>query len=155
MAEESGKAGNGAIGDLPMRPEWQAHIDELLEEYGRKRAQLKDLQEQMASVQATVTTEDEMITVTVGPQGRLIGLEFNPRAYRKYSTAELADAVLAAVQEATAQVGDQMRSAMQPMLPDQETVRNATGTGLDLSKLLPEHPEDLQAMRERYGFRDK
>lgn len=138
-----------------MRPEWQAHIDELLGEYGRKRAQLKDLQEQMASAQATVTTEDEMITVTVGPQGRLIGLEFNPRAYRKYSTSELAEAVLAVAQEAAAQVGDQMRSALAPMLPDGQTVETVAGEQVDLDKLLPEHPEDFEAMRERYGFRPK
>src|SRR4051795_10792810 len=83
-----------------MRPDWQAHIDELLAEYRQKRADLKKLQETMASAEATVTAADDMVTVRVGPQGRLLGLEFNPRVYRRLSPSELAEAVLAAVQEA-------------------------------------------------------
>ncbi|MCW2897936.1 MAG: hypothetical protein JWO67_201 [Streptosporangiaceae bacterium] len=138
-----------------MRPEWQAHIDELLEEYNRKREDLKALQEKMASVETTVTAVEGMITVTVGPQGRLTGLEFNPRVYRRLSASELAEAVLGAVQEATAQVGDQMRAAMEPLLPETASYDKVAGAGFDLSKLVPERPNDLDSLKERYGFRDK
>lgn len=138
-----------------MRPEWQAHIDELLGEFRKKQADLKKLQETMAAAEATVTTEDEMVTVRVGPQGRLLGLEFNPRVYRRLSPSELAETVLAAIQEATAQVGDQVRNAMEPLRPDDASYEGVTGEGLDLSKFLPEHPEDFEALKERYGFRDK
>jgi DNA-binding protein YbaB len=138
-----------------MRPEWQAHIDELLGEYRQKRADLKKLQETMASAEATVTAADDMVTVRVGPQGRLLGLEFNPRVYRKLSPSELAETVLAAVQEATAQVGDQVRTAMEPLTPQDDSVESVTGQQFDLSKFLPEHPGDFEALKERYGFRDK
>jgi DNA-binding protein YbaB len=138
-----------------MRPEWQAHIDELLAEYRQKRADLKKLQETMASAEATVTAADDMVTVRVGPQGRLLGLEFNPRVYRKLSPSELAEAVLTAVQEATAQVGDQVRTAMEPLKPDNASYEPVAGEGLDLSNFLPEHPDDFEALKERYGFRDK
>jgi DNA-binding protein YbaB len=138
-----------------MRPEWQTHINELLEEYQRKRADLRKLQETMAEAEATVTTEDEMVTVKVGSQGRLLGLEFNPRVYRKLSPPELAEAVLGAIQEATAQVGDQMRTAMEPLTPDEASVEAVAGKGFDLSKMLPERPDDFDALKERYGFRDK
>lgn len=138
-----------------MRPEWQAHIDELLGEYHRKRADLKKLQETMESAEATVTTADEMITVRVGPQGRLLGLEFDPRVYRKLSPSELAESVLGAVQEAAAQVGDQIRAAMEPQMPKGASYEKVAGERFDFSKLLPEHPEDFQALKERFGFRDK
>lgn len=138
-----------------MRPEWQAHIDELLDEYRRKRADLKKLQEMMESAEATVTAADDMITVRVGPQGRLLGLEFDPRVYRKLSPSELADAILVAVQEAAAQVGDQIRAAMESQMPESTSYENVAGQRLDLSKLLPEHPEDFQALKEHFGFRDK
>ena len=138
-----------------MRPEWQAHIEELLGEYRKKRADLQKLQETMASAEATVTAADEMVTVRVGPQGRLLGLEFNPRVYRKLSPSELAETVLAAVQEATAQVADQVRAATEPLAPDDASYEPVTGERLDLSKFLPEHPDDFQALKERYGLRDK
>ncbi|MCW2946795.1 MAG: hypothetical protein JWR24_3512 [Actinoallomurus sp.] len=138
-----------------MRPEWQAHIDELLDEYRQKRADLKKLQETMASAEATVTAADDMVTVKVGAQGRLVGLEFNPRVYRKLSPSELAETVLAAVQEATAQVGDQMRAALEPLTPENASYEAVAGERFDLSKVLPEHPDDFEALKERYGFRDK
>jgi DNA-binding protein YbaB len=138
-----------------MRPEWQAHIEELLGEYRKKRADLQKLQETMASAEATVTAADEMVTVRVGPQGRLLGLEFNPRVYRKLSPSELAETVLAAVQEATAQVADQVRAAAEPLTPDDASYEPVAGERFDLSKFLPEHPDDFQALKERYGLRDK
>jgi DNA-binding protein YbaB len=138
-----------------MRPEWQAHIDELLAEYRKKRTDLEKLQETMASAEATVTAADDMVTVRVGPQGRLLGLEFNPRVYRKLSPSELAETVLAAVREATAQVGDQVRAAMEPLTPENASYEGVAGERLDLSKFLPEHPDDFQALKERYGLRDR
>ena len=138
-----------------MRPEWQTHIDELLEEYRRKRADLKKLQETAASAEATVTAADEMVTVRVGAQGRLVGLEFNPRVYRHLSPSELAETVLVAVQEAAAQVGDQMRAAMEPLTTHHASYDAITGEEFDLSEVLPEHPEDFDTLKERYGFREK
>jgi DNA-binding protein YbaB len=133
-----------------MQPEWQAHIDELLEQYREKRNQLKDLQRTMGEAGATVTTEDEMITVKVGPQGRLVGLEFNPRVYRKFSPSELAEAVLAAVREANSKVDGQIRAAIEPMMSGRDY---GEAGNFDLSKILPERPDDLDAFREKYGLR--
>jgi DNA-binding protein YbaB len=100
-----------------MLPEWQAHIDELLERYRQKRDQLRDVQRTADAATATVTTEDEMITVTVGPRGRLVGLELNPRVYRRMSPSELAAAVLSAAGEASAQVDGQVRAALASLRP--------------------------------------
>jgi DNA-binding protein YbaB len=136
-----------------MREDLQAHLDELMEQYQAKRSQLQELQRQMGSAEATVTAADGMVTVTVGAQGRLTGLEFNPRVYRRLSPSELAECVLAAVQEAGGQVGDQMRAVLEPLVPD-GTSYGDMGS-VDLSKVLPERPDDLDALKERYGLRDK
>jgi Uncharacterized protein conserved in bacteria len=129
-----------------MRPEWRAHLDELMEQYQTKRAELKDLQEHLGALEATVITEDEMITVTVGPQGRLTALEFNPRVYRSLSPPELAAAIVAATQQAAAEVGGKMRAAMGSLAPAGE---------FDLSKVLTERPDDFEQLKEQYGFRDR
>lgn len=139
-----------------MQAEWQEHIDQLLKEYNRQRANLQRMQETMASLEATVTAADGMITVTVGPQGNLVGLELDPRVYRRLSSTELAEAILAATQEATARLGDQRREAMAPMLPEGGLLGQITGDGpIDPMKFLPERPDDLEAFKERYGIRGK
>lgn len=189
-----------------MLPEWQAHIDELLERYGRQRDQLRDVQRAVGAASATVTTEDEMITVTVDPRGRLAGLELNPRVYRRMSPSELAAAVLAAAGEASSRVDGQVRAALAPPRPPASgagqggtrgtgggagsaggtgSAGSAGGTGgtadrqgqsapaaqpargeqagqagqaaeaadVDLKRMLPERPDDLDAFRERYELR--
>jgi DNA-binding protein YbaB len=127
-----------------MLPEWQAHIDELLERYRQKRDQLQEVRRAVGAASATVTTEDEMITVTVDPRGRLAGLEFNPRVYRRMSPSELAAAVLAAAGEAGARLDEQVRAALAPPRPRAEA---------DPARMLPERPDDLQAFRDRHGLR--
>jgi DNA-binding protein YbaB len=136
-----------------MREDLQAHLDELMEQYRAKRSQLQDLQRQMGSAEVTVAAADGMVTVKVGAQGRLTGLEFDPRVYRKLSPSELAECVLAAVNEAAGQVGDQMRAVLEPLVPDGTAYGDAGR--VDLSKVLPERPDDLEAMKERYRLRDQ
>ena len=179
-----------------MLPEWRAHIDELLERYRQKSDQLREVRRVVDTACATVTTEDEMITVTVGPRDRLVGLEFNPRVYRRMSPSELAAAVLAAVGEASSQVDGQVRAALAPQRPPTPDAGqgSTSGTGstgstngragaagrprksahaahaaqapqpgqagpadlaadVDLARMLPERPDDLEAFRERYGLR--
>ncbi|MBA9001817.1 YbaB/EbfC family nucleoid-associated protein [Thermomonospora cellulosilytica] len=131
-----------------MRAEWQAHIDELLKEYRDKRAQLRELQELLATLEATSTAADEMVKVTVGPQGQLKGLEFDPRVYRRLSPSELADAIVEAAERAAAEVRERMQGAMEPFqIPEVE--------GFDLGKVLGGPPRDFDEARERYGFRPK
>jgi DNA-binding protein YbaB len=132
-----------------VQAEWQAHIDELLQELRGKQAQFKDLQEQMAALEATVTAEDDMISVTVNAQGQLKKLELDARIYRKLTPTELADVILLASREAAAQIGDRVRTAVQPLVPGE------AGAGFDLDKIVPKHPEDFESLREKYGFRNK
>ncbi|MBC6460515.1 YbaB/EbfC family nucleoid-associated protein [Actinomadura sp. HBU206391] len=136
-----------------MREDLQAHLDELMKQYRAKRSQLQDLQRQMGSAQAIVEAADGMVTVTVGAQGRLTGLEFDPRVYRRLSPSELAECVLAAVNEAAGQVGDQVRAVLEPLVPADTAFGDVDGA--DLSKVLPQRPDDLEAMKQRYGLRDK
>jgi DNA-binding protein YbaB len=129
-----------------MLPEWQAHIDELLERYRQKRDRLREVQRAVGAASATVTTEDEMITVTVDSRGRLAGLEFNPRVYRRMSPSELAAAVLAAAGEASSRLDEQVRAALAPPRP-------RAAAAADPAHPLPERPDDLEAFRDRHGLR--
>ncbi|GAA2426901.1 hypothetical protein GCM10010191_44420 [Actinomadura vinacea] len=131
-----------------MREEWQLHIDELLDQYKQQRQQLADMQAKLASIGATGEAADGMVKVTVGAQGQLTDVEFDSRVYRKLSSEELAEAVLAASNDAARQIGEQRREAMSGTVPDE--VLNG---GID--KLLPDATAltDFEAVRARYGLR--
>ncbi|MFE9102689.1 YbaB/EbfC family nucleoid-associated protein [Actinomadura geliboluensis] len=130
-----------------MRAEWQAHIDELLQTYQEKRRQIADMQSRLETIEAEAEAADGMVRVKVDRQGRLTSLEFDPRVQRKLGSEELAEAVLEASRDAQAQVADQMRAAMQGLVPD-----GSAESGFDITKLLPERPDDFDAVRERLGI---
>ncbi|QKG24720.1 YbaB/EbfC family nucleoid-associated protein [Actinomadura verrucosospora] len=135
-----------------MRAEWQAHIDELLQTYQEKRKQIQDMQARLETIEASAEAADGMVRVKVDRQGRLTSLELDPRVSRKLGTEELAEAVMEASKKAQADVAEQMRAAMQGLTP-----AGAAGEegGFDLAKLLPERPDDIEAVRARLGIQPK
>ncbi|TDD61114.1 YbaB/EbfC family nucleoid-associated protein [Actinomadura rubrisoli] len=130
-----------------MRAEWQAHIDELLQTYQEKRRQIQDMQTKLETIEAEAEAAEGMVKVKVDRQGRLTSVEFDPRVYRRLGSEELAEAVLEASKDAQSQVAEQMRAAMQGLAPE-----GAAESGFDLAKLLPERPDDIDAVRERLGI---
>jgi DNA-binding protein YbaB len=129
---------------VAVRAEWQAHIDELLQTYQEKRQQIADMQSRLEAIEAEAEAADGMVRVKVDRQGRLTSLEFDPRVQRKLGSEELAEAILEASKDAQAQVAEQMRTAMQGLVPEGQSEG-----GFDLTKLLPERPDDFEAVRER------
>ncbi|WUH98124.1 YbaB/EbfC family nucleoid-associated protein [Spirillospora sp. NBC_00431] len=130
-----------------MRAEWQAHIDELLQTYQEKRRQIQDMQSRLETIEAEAEAADGMVKVKVDRQGRLTALELDPRVQRKLGVTELGEAILAASKDAQAQVADQMRAAMQGLAP-----QGAADQNYDIAKLLPERPDNIDAVRERLGI---
>ena len=130
-----------------MRAEWQAHIDELLQTYQEKRRQIQDMQSKLEAIEAEAEAADGMVKVKVDRQGRLTSLELDPRVQRRLGSAELAEAIMEASRDAQAQVVEQMRAAMQGLAPE-----GAAEGGVDFGKLLPERPDDFDAIRERLGI---
>ncbi|HEU5028740.1 MAG TPA: YbaB/EbfC family nucleoid-associated protein [Spirillospora sp.] len=135
-----------------MRAEWQAHIDELLQTYQEKRRQIQEMQSRLETIEASAEAADGMVRVKVDRQGRLTSLEFDPRVSRKLGSEELAEAVMEASRKAQADVADQMRAAMQGLTPEGAS---GEGAGFDLTRLLPERPDDIEAVRARLGIQPK
>ncbi|WP_030173600.1 YbaB/EbfC family nucleoid-associated protein [Spirillospora albida] len=130
-----------------MRAEWQAHIDELLQTYQEKRRQIQEMQSRLETIEAEAEAADGMVRVKVDRQGRLTSLELDPRATRRLGATELSEAIMEASRDAQAQVADQMRAAMQGVAPE-----GAADAGFDITKLLPERPHDIEAVRARLGI---
>ncbi|WP_165970783.1 YbaB/EbfC family nucleoid-associated protein [Actinomadura sp. 6K520] len=130
-----------------MRAEWQAHIDELLQTYQEKRRQIQEMQSKLEAIEAEAEAADGMVRVKVDRQGRLASLELDPRVQRRLGSTELAEAIMEATKDAQTQVTDLIREAMQGLAPE-----GAAEHGFDIAKLLPERPDDINAVRERLGI---
>jgi DNA-binding protein YbaB len=130
-----------------VRAEWQAHIDELLQTYQEKRRQIADMQSRLEAIEAEAEAADGMVRVKVDRQGRLTSLELDPRVQRRLGSEQLAESIMEAARDAQAQVADQMRAAMQGLTPEGPAESN-----FDITKLLPERPDDIDAIRERLGI---
>ncbi|MFG2084968.1 MULTISPECIES: YbaB/EbfC family nucleoid-associated protein [unclassified Spirillospora] len=130
-----------------MRAEWRAHIDELLQTYQEKRQQIQEMQSKLEAIEAEGEAADGMVRVKVDRQGRTTSLELDPRVQRRLGITELAEAIMEATKDAQSQVTDQMREAMRGLAPE-----GAADEGFDIAKLLPERPDDINAVRERLGI---
>lgn len=126
-----------------MRPEWRAHIDEMMDRYRQMRDDLGDAQQRIAELTATIESEDKMVTVTVDHRGDLVALELHPRAYRILDREALAEAIVDITQQATRDVRAQAKEIMQPLLPVGVAGADfADPTGGDLMTVLPRDPTD-------------
>ncbi len=123
-----------------MRPEFQAHINELLEKYRAMRDQLGETQARMAAVTATATSPDGLVRVTVGPRGELVDLKLHPHVYRAPDAERLAASILATTREAGVQAQHKMMEILRPTLPAELGELGAMGTDFDVTTFLPENP---------------
>lgn len=134
-------------GERLVRADWQAHIDELLDQYRTMRDNLGDMQQRMAELVGTAESEDGLISATVSYRGELSGLEIDPRVLRSYDSVTLSETLLVVAQAAVADVRRQLSEVMSPYMPENMADMGGIGKQIDLSKLLPEDPTDADRLR--------
>src|SRR5262245_17783648 len=122
-----------------MRPEWQAHIDEMLGQYRQLRDNLGRMQREMSELTATADSPDGAVRVTVGPKGDLVKLEINPRAHRALDSVTLAETIVATTRQAAAKAAERLREIVEPNLPNSARLAGM-GTDFDFTKMFPEDP---------------
>ncbi|MFY1653078.1 YbaB/EbfC family nucleoid-associated protein [Solwaraspora sp. WMMB762] len=96
----------------------RARADELMAQFDRMRSGVGDLQQQLRAVSATVTSDDGLVTVTVGPRGQVTKVELDPRIYRRPNAAQLSTTVTETIRAATAQAMAEVEQICRPMVPD-------------------------------------
>jgi DNA-binding protein YbaB len=112
-----------------------ARFAEVQGQYEKMRDGLADLQRQLARLQVTVTSDDELVTVTVDARGQLASLELSPRAYRESDPRDLATTITATVRKASAQATEQVTGLMSGYLPQGAGAMDFVRSG-DFSDLL-------------------
>jgi DNA-binding protein YbaB len=131
-----------------VRPEWQAHIDELLGQYRQLRDNLGRMQREMAELTATAESPDGAVRATVGHRGDLVRLEINPRAQRALDSVTLAEVIVSTTRQAAADVARKTREVVEPNLPNSATL-SGMGSDFDFSKMFPEDPMQAHHAPER------
>jgi DNA-binding protein YbaB len=94
-----------------------AQLEELAGDYGDRLVQLRQLQAQADRVTAVARSRDELVSVMVGAQGQLLGVDLKTAAYDRLSPQRLAAAVVELAAAAAVDAAEKVRQIMAPVLP--------------------------------------
>jgi DNA-binding protein YbaB len=108
--------------------------EELMAGFARQTERLQEMRRDLEKISVTASRPDGLVTVVVGPYGQLQDLRFDPRVYRRLDSGELARAIMELVSEATADVTEQLRKIMTPLVPE----GLSPGEETDFAALLPQ-----------------
>ncbi|MDQ2874910.1 MAG: YbaB/EbfC family nucleoid-associated protein, partial [Actinomycetota bacterium] len=128
----------------PATPEGNAalrlRLEELLGTYADVRKNLGALQQRVREAQGEARSKDGSVRVRVGPQGNLLELVLEPRAYRRLSPSELAAEILELARQATREVQGQMEQVMAPFLPKDVAYADVLTGQADPASWAPKEP---------------
>ncbi|MBB5893507.1 YbaB/EbfC family nucleoid-associated protein [Kutzneria kofuensis] len=129
----------------------QAEIDQLMADYRRSREQLVAVQRGMAAIRETVTSHDDLVTVTVGPRGTLVDLVIDDRAYQRLRPAELAELIVRTTDVAVAGATKRMHDQLAPVLPAGADPESVLSGRADVSEteIEPEQPAGRHVRKSR------
>ncbi|WP_199433997.1 YbaB/EbfC family nucleoid-associated protein [Qaidamihabitans albus] len=97
--------------------EHRAQVDELLADYHRSREQLACVHRELASISESATSDDGLVTATVGARGTLTGLVIAEETYERYRPAELAAQIVRVTGAATVRALAGAGEVLAPALP--------------------------------------
>lgn len=117
--------------------EHSAQVEALLADYRRSRDQLTSVRHELASVRATASSADGLVTASAGPHGGLLELTIADAAYTRYRPAELSAVIVRTTAEAAKQAAEKASQVLAPVLP----------AGSDPALFLPDPPEPVAPVR--------
>ncbi|PXY32355.1 YbaB/EbfC family nucleoid-associated protein [Prauserella muralis] len=95
----------------------RAQVEELLADYQRSREQLASVQRNLASISESASSDDGLVTATVGGRGVLTGLVIADAAYERYRPGELAAQIVKVAGAATVKALAGAGEVLAPALP--------------------------------------
>jgi DNA-binding protein YbaB len=112
----------------------KARLERALEGFG-------ELQRRMFAVTATAISDDGLVTVLVGPQGRVISIDLDPRIYRRPDSRRLAETITSTIHRAADDATEQVKELCRPYFPDEDI---AAQINYDLAGVVQRHEERLR-----------
>lgn len=126
----------------------RARLDELLGDYEQLRRRMSAAQDRMRIMRGTAASTDRTVAVSVDSRGRLVRLDLEPRAYRRFSPSQLAAEIQRLADEAHARVSDDIAEAMAPFLPAGISYHDLVSGAADASTVTPSVPLTNEAYDE-------
>nr|WP_239154564.1 YbaB/EbfC family nucleoid-associated protein [Streptomyces sp. SID14446] len=125
-----------------------------MEQYRRQREQAAETRRRINATTSTATAPRQTVKVTVGAQGEVTAIEFPTGAYRRMAPKELADVLLATIQQARSEALDGVAGVLAGELPSGVTVADLLQGRVDPTALLPEDPAMPDSVRDYvdHGF---
>jgi DNA-binding protein YbaB len=134
--------------------ELRAEMERLLGEYEQLRQNVDRVRERLRTMTASASSTDGTVTVRVGANGRLTGIELADRAYRRFSPSQLAAELTRLYGVAAKDVMGQAGAAMAPFLPaqvDYEALVDGDADWRDLPPPVPSADGSLGDWRALFG----
>lgn len=117
-------------------------------DYAHHLADAMQAQEFMRAVDATVTSSNGMVSVTVGAQGDVQALTFHSQRYRQMAPAELSHLVLDTIGRARTSVLRQLEEHLPSTTFAGVSLQDLMNGSADWSSLLPERFEAVELTRQ-------
>ncbi|RBY86220.1 YbaB/EbfC family DNA-binding protein [Blastococcus sp. TF02A-26] len=96
------------------------------------------LAERARAVQATETSDDGLVSVTVGPRGDLLRLDLDPRIYRRPDSRRLADTITETVHRAARAAQDRVVEVFAPVVGEEQLRATLDGDTETLTSIMTE-----------------
>jgi DNA-binding protein YbaB len=123
-----------------MSTPYDRQIEELLDEYRKKRDEAVETQRQIGEITATVTAPKQVVKVTVNAQGEVSAIEFPTSAFRRLSPKELATTLVTTIQQARANALEKATGLASDRLPAGVTIAELLQGKANPTDLLPVDP---------------
>lgn len=120
-----------------MPDDHRARVEELVGDYRRGRERLAEVQRELMSISESATSQDGLVTATVGPHGVLVALVIAGSAYQRYRPSELAGVVVRLTGQAAERAARRAADVMAEVLPSDCAPEDLLAGRTDL------RPEDI------------
>ncbi|WP_049570675.1 YbaB/EbfC family nucleoid-associated protein [Nonomuraea sp. SBT364] len=105
----------------------QAYADELRTMFMRLQDEGMELHTQAKELRVTEKSPDGLVRVTVGSKGELVGLDLDPRVYRRPDARHLADTILETTRRAEARLRERIVEIFAPVVPPEQMKAHLDG----------------------------
>jgi DNA-binding protein YbaB len=115
-------------------------LEQALAGYTEQLVNLREMQGRLGEISCSVTSARQVVSVTVGFQGRVSDVKFPTGAYKRMAPAELAAVVLSTINEAHVRAQVASAEVIAPTMPAGVNALDVVEGKADLQAMLPAEP---------------
>jgi DNA-binding protein YbaB len=112
----------------------QAFVDDLVRQVRHMLDDVSQLQNELRDLQVQVSSPDQLVTATVGVQGRLVELTLDPRVFRNPDAVTLATTIQSVVERGQAEAERKEAEIRRRAMPQAEQIGRSAG--IDIHEVL-------------------